>query len=710
MDHKEDKKQRKDLHDHHHEGHDHHHEGHDHNHHEHHHLEAHGKHHKDHHEEHGHDHHGGHGHHDHHHHGDFKKIFLTSLPIGLIIMWISPLMGIKIPFPFQYTFKYSDIVALVLSLMLIVYGGKPFSLGAFHELKAKSPGMMALVSMGLGVSFLYSAYAIIMRYVTTLYYMDFLFEFASLVLIMLLGHWIEMVALGKAGDAKASLAKLLPKEVNVIDSEGHVKQIALKELKIGDRIQAQAGESIAADGIVLSGESRVDESLLTGESKPVIKQKGDVVIGGSINQHGLLIIEVTEVGEKSFLSQVTKLVEMAENQPSRAEDMAKRVAGLLFYIALFVAVIAWIIWWIIADLESGVNVAVATLVIACPHALGLAIPLVVSRSTSIGAKSGLLIKDRNVYNLTTKADIMILDKTGTLTTGVFSVLQLDLLDDEIKADEAIGLLSGLEQGSSHPIATSIINYAKEKNIKPIKFNQISVLSGIGLEGRIGKDLYKLISQKAYGKDIKINETLGATISILIKNEQAIAAIYLGDQLKPSSKSFIQNLKNKGIKPIMATGDNELAAKEVANKLDITYLANQTPKDKYELVSSYKEKGHIVIMVGDGINDAPSLALADAGVAIGAGTQVAIDSADVILTNSEPGDIEAFIDLSFKTHRKMNENLIWGAGYNFIAIPIAAGILAPIGFILSPALGATLMSLSTIIVALNAITLNIKKKV
>lgn len=662
-----------------------------------------------HHDHHGHDeHHGHHGHHgDHAHHGDFKKIFLISLPIGLLIMWISPIMGLNIPFPFQYTFKYSDVLALLLSSVLLIYGGKPFFLGAIDEFKQKAPGMMALVSMGLGISFIYSVFTIISRYTTGIHHMDFLFEFASLLLIMLLGHWIEMVALGKAGDAKASLAKLLPKQAKRILDDGSIESVAITDLNIGDTILVPAGENIAADGVVLKGSSRVNESLLTGETKPVLKEAGDFVIGGSTNELGSLEIRVEKLGKLSFLSQVQTLISDAENQGSRAEDAAKKVAGYLFYIALIAAVIAFVVWTSLENINTGISFAVTALVIACPHALGLAIPLVVSRSTSIAAKSGLLIKDRQAYYLTTKADIMILDKTGTLTTGEFKVLQIDELDKSYSKKDLIALLYGIEIGSTHPIAQSIINFAKEKQVEPQKFDETKVLTGIGIEGKIGKDTYQLVSLKGYQGSIKYNDKLSATMSVLTKNNTAIGIVYLGDDLKQTSQHLINLLKRRGIKPIMATGDNESSAKIVAEKLGIDYKANQSPKDKYELIKSYKEAGKIVMMVGDGINDAPSLKMADVGIAIGAGTQVAIDSADVILTNSEPGDIEAFIKLSISTNLKMNQNLLWGAGYNFLAIPLAAGILAPLGLILSPSLGAILMSLSTIIVALNAMTLKVK---
>ena len=661
----------------------------------------------EHHDHHGHEHHDHGGGHHHHHHGNFKEIFFKSLPIGLIIMLMSPLMGLTdrglIEFP------YSDIVVVILSTILLVYGGKPFFEGAVHEFKQKEPGMMALVSMGVGVSYLYSVYAVISRYATGNHLMDFFMEFASLILIMLLGHWLEMKALGNASDARQSLAELLPKEATVMNENNQAVTKPINELEIGDIIRVQAGENIPADGIIQRGESRINEALLTGESKPVLRSEGDEVIGGSTNGSNQLLVKVTEVGESSFIQQVQHLVTQAQGQPSRAENMANKIASYLFYIALAAAIIAFFAWLYIADLQTAITYTVTTLVIACPHALGLAIPLVVARSTSLGANRGLLVKDREVYELTSKADYMVLDKTGTLTTGEFNVLDTQILDDSLSNEEFLGLLAGIESGSSHPIAQSIVNYVDSQDIEPFNFDDTSVISGEGVKGNYQGKEYQLISQKAFKENLDINSPAGATVSILTLDGKALGSVALGDELKPASKELMQILKDNNITPIMATGDNESAAKEVAGELGIEYHANMTPQAKYDLVESFKNKGNTVIMVGDGVNDAPSLALADVGVAIGAGTQVAIDSADVVLTQSDPGDIEDFIELSIKTHRKMNQNLAWGAGYNFFAIPLAAGVLAPIGFSLSPAVGAILMSASTVIVAFNALTLNLDNK-
>ena len=651
--------------------------------------------------------HGAMGGHAHHHHGSFKDIFLKSLPLGIAILLITPLMGIQLPF--QIIFPYADVVAAVLATILYIFGGKPFLMGAKDEFNSKVPGMMSLITLGITVSYAYSVYAVAARYVTGEPVMDFFFEFTTLILIMLLGHWIEMKALGEAGNAQKALAELVPKDAHVVLEDDSIETRPVADLQVGDLIRVQAGENVPADGTIQRGESRVNEALVTGESKPIEKNPGDEVIGGSTNGDGVLYVEIKQTGDKSFISQVQTLISQAQSQPSRAENLAQKVAGWLFYIAVIAALIALVIWMVIADVPTAVIFTVTTLVIACPHALGLAIPLVTARSTSLGASRGLLVKDRDALELTTNADVMVLDKTGTLTTGEFKVLDVELFNDKYTKDEIVALLSGIEGGSSHPIAQSIISYAEQQGIRPVSFDSIDVMSGAGVEGQANGHRYQLISQKAYGRNLDMDIPKGATISVLVENDEAIGAVALGDELKPTSKDLIQALKKNKIQPIMATGDNEKAAQGAAEILGIDYLANQSPQDKYELVEKLKAEGKKVIMVGDGVNDAPSLALADVGIAIGAGTQVALDSADLILTQSDPGDIASFIELAQKTTRKMKENLVWGAGYNFIAIPIAAGILAPIGITLSPAVAAVLMSLSTVIVAINAMTLKLEPK-
>ena len=532
--------------------------------------------------------HGAMGGHAHHHHGSFKDIFLKSLPLGIAILLITPLMGIQLPF--QIIFPYADVVAAVLATILYIFGGKPFLMGAKDEFNSKVPGMMSLITLGITVSYAYSVYAVAARYVTGEPVMDFFFEFTTLILIMLLGHWIEMKALGEAGNAQKALAELVPKDAHVVLEDDSIETRPVADLQVGDLIRVQAGENVPADGTIQRGESRVNEALVTGESKPIEKNPGDEVIGGSTNGDGVLYVEIKQTGDKSFISQVQTLISQAQSQPSRAENLAQKVAGWLFYIAVIAALIALVIWMVIADVPTAVIFTVTTLVIACPHALGLAIPLVTARSTSLGASRGLLVKDRDALELTTNADVMVLDKTGTLTTGEFKVLDVELFNDKYTKDEIVALLSGIEGGSSHPIAQSIISYAEQQGIRPVSFDSIDVMSGAGVEGQANGHRYQLISQKAYGRNLDMDIPKGATISVLVENDEAIGAVALGDELKPTSKDLIQALKKNKIHPIMATGDNEKAAQGAAEILGIDYLANQSPQDKYELVEKLKAEG------------------------------------------------------------------------------------------------------------------------
>lgn len=510
--------------------------------------------------------HGAMGGHAHHHHGSFKEIFLKSLPLGIAILLITPLMEIQLPF--QIIFPYADVVAAVLATILYIFGGKPFLMGAKDEFNSKAPGMMSLITLGITVSYAYSVYAVAARYVTGEHVMDFFFEFTTLILIMLLGHWIEMKALGEAGDAQKSLAELVPKDAHVVLEDDSIETRPVADLQVGDLIRVQAGENVPADGTIQRGESRVNEALVTGESKPIEKNPGDEVIGGSTNGGGVLYVEIKQTGDKSFISQVQTLISQAQSQPSRTENLAQKVAGWLFYIAVIVALITFVIWMVIADVPTAVIFTVTTLVIACPHALGLAIPLVTARSTSLGASRGLLVKDRYALELTTNADVMVLDKTGTLTTGEFKVLDVELLNDKYTKDEIVALLSGIEGGSSHPIAQSIISYAEQQEIRPVSFDSIDVISGAGVEGQANGHRYQLISQKAYERNLDMDIPKGATLSVLVENDEAIGAVALGDELKPTSKALIQALKKNKIQPIMATGDNEKAAQGTAEILGI----------------------------------------------------------------------------------------------------------------------------------------------
>lgn len=649
------------------------------------------------------------------HAAHYKKRLINSLFIGLPILFIAPMMDIELFF--QFTFMYSEWVTLVLATILFFYGGKPFFAGALEEFKAKEPAMMMLVTLGISVAYFYSVYAIIANEILMIddKVMDFFFELASLILIMLLGHYLEMRALASAGDALDKIAKLLPDTATLI-KDNHEEKVQLNQVKKGDIVVVKAGESIPIDGEIIEGKSSINESLVTGESKAVEKKVGDEVIGGSINDYGTIQIEVTALSDEGYLSKIMDLVQSAEAEKSNVETLADKVAKYLFYIALITAIIALIYWTLDTDLSLGVERMVTVLVIACPHALGLAIPLVISRSTALAAQHGLLIKSKDALQLANEIDVMMLDKTGTLTEGNFEVIKVVSNNDDYSEAEVLKYIYTLEKSSSHPIALSIIDYAKEQEVEAYESSNHENISGVGLKANVDDQEIMIVNVK-YLKDNNIEykqETYdelvqdGYTISYLLIDNKNKGLIVLGDEVKDDAKDLIKALRDLNIETIMLTGDNESAAKVVAESLKLDkYYGSLLPADKERIVREYQDKGFKVAMVGDGVNDAPSLVRADVGIAIGAGIDVAIDSAEIILVKSQPKDIVQLLTLAKNTQRKMNENLIWGAGYNFIAIPLAAGILAGIGFILSPAIGAILMSLSTIIVAINAILLKVE---
>jgi Cu2+-exporting ATPase len=595
----------------------------------------------------------------------------------------------------------------------------PFLKGAKMELEMKNPGMMMLISLGISVAYFYSVYAFVANNFlhSSVHIMDFFWELATLILIMLLGHWIEMNAISNAGNALQKMAELLPNLATVIKEDGSTEEVALQEVMVGQKVLVKAGEKVPTDGEILEGQTSINESMITGESKDVIKKVHDKVIGGSVNGSGAITIEVTGTGESGYLSQVMELVGSAQNEKSRVESLSDKVAKWLFYIALTVGIVAFIVWFILTkDINIALERMVTVLIIACPHALGLAIPLVTARSTSLGAQNGLLVKDRQALEVAKKVDIIMMDKTGTLTEGNFAVNEFESFSQDYTKEEVLSLMAALEQTSSHPLAVGVLNKMEELGLSIPKASDVTNLPGIGMEGLVeGKDV-KIVSISYMNQhDLPFNEkefnelsSQGNSVSFLLVNHETIGLIAQGDQIKPDSKEMINELKAQGIKPVMLTGDNKQVANVVAKQLGIeTVHAELMPEDKEKIVKEYKEQGLVVMMVGDGVNDAPGLARADIGVAIGAGTDVAIDSADVILVKSNPFDILHFLSLSKNTQRKMVQNLWWGAGYNIVAIPLAAGILASVGVILSPAVGAVLMSFSTVIVAINAMLLKIK---
>ncbi|MGW7899875.1 heavy metal translocating P-type ATPase [Staphylococcus shinii] len=667
-----------------------------------------------------HDHHEAYSHHnghEHHHHGNFKVKFFVSLIFAIPIIILSPMMGVKLPF--QFTFPGSEWVVLILGTILFFYGGKPFLSGGKDEIVAKKPGMMTLVALGISVAYIYSLYAFYMNNISSTpgHTMDFFWELATLILIMLLGHWIEMNAVGNAGDALKKMAELLPNSAIKIMDNNKREEVKISDIMIDDIVEVKAGESIPTDGMIVHGQTSIDESLVTGESKKIQKNQNDSVIGGSINGSGTIQMKVTAVGEDGYLSQVMGLVHQAQNDKSRAELLSDKVAGYLFYFAISVGVISFIVWMLIQnDVDFALERLVTVLVIACPHALGLAIPLVTARSTSIGAHNGLIIKNRESVETAQYIDYVMMDKTGTLTEGNFSVNYYESFKDDLSNDTILSLFASLESQSNHPLATGIVDFAKSKNISYASPQEVNNISGIGLEGSIDSKKYKITNisyldkyKFEYDNDLFVElAQQGNSISYLIDEQQVIGIIAQGDQIKESSKQMVADLLSRNITPVMLTGDNNEVANAVAKELGISDVhAQLMPEDKESIIQDYQSNGKKVMMVGDGINDAPSLIRADIGIAIGAGTDVAVDSGDIILVKSNPSDIIHFLTLSNNTMRKMVQNLWWGAGYNIVAVPLAAGVLAFIGLILSPAVGAILMSLSTIIVAINAFTLKLK---
>ncbi|QYN59596.1 cadmium-translocating P-type ATPase [Lactobacillus panisapium] len=643
------------------------------------------------------------------HMGNLKQKFWISVILSLPILFLAPAMGVHLPF--QFSFPGSEWVVVIFATILFVYGGEPFLKGAYYELKSKKPEMMTLISLGITTAYVYSLYAFIQNDLLNSknHIMDFFWELATLILIMLLGHWIEMTSVMNASSSVNDLAKLLPDKVHV-QRDGQTSDVAINEVQKDATIIVKPGESIPLDGIILNGTSDINESLVTGESNDVTRKKDDKVIGGSVNGSNALTIKVTNSANSGFLANVNKLVQSSQMNKSKLQTLADQVSGWLFYAALIIGIIALIVWTSINGIADGLERMVTVLVIACPHALGLAIPLVNAKSTSIGAKNGLLIRNRNVISVSSKINYLLMDKTGTLTEGKFQVRKCDSLNESVSPIEALKLIASIEQDSTHPIAKSILQYAHEKQIELLPLSESKNISGKGVSGVLSGKEYLLVNEKAAREIITNFPTIDVadyTTSYLIQDKTLIGYVAVGDQVKSSASSLIKQIKQLNITPVMLTGDNKKVADSIAKKLGITEVYSELmPEDKQEIVAKLQSEGNKVMMVGDGINDAPSLAKADIGVAIGAGTDVAVDSADVVLVNSEPTDIISFLKLAQNTQKKTVQNLWWGAGYNIIALPLAAGILAPWGIILAPAVGAILMSLSTVIVAINAETLHI----
>ncbi len=659
------------------------------------------------HKSHGHDHgsHGGHGHHD---HGNmvagFKKKFFISLIITIPILALSPMiqdfMGV------DWRFTGDMYILFALSSVVFFYGGWPFIIGGIRELKDKNPGMMMLIALAITIAYGYSTMVVFGWVGNQLFW-----ELATLVDIMLLGHWIEMRSVMGASNALEQLVKLMPNEAHRLDDNDEVRDVPLSELKNNDRVLVKPGEKIPVDGTIMDGKSAIDESMLTGESVPVEKFEGDEVIGGSVNNEGSLTIQVEKTGEESYLSQVITMVKEAQESKSRTQDLTNRAAKWLFYLALVAGFATLFIWLLLGhSLDVAIERMVTVMVITCPHALGLAAPLVIAVSTAISAKKGLLIRNRANFEGARNLNAVVFDKTGTLTKGEFGVTNI-VPSKGYNEDEILSFAASLEQNSEHPIATGIVKFSEERKVKLGKVTDFESITGKGIQGKVNGKKVSVVSpgyvnnhHLSYDQQL-FNEMSeeGKTVVFVLLEDELTGMIALADMVRETAKEAIASLKENGVRSIMLTGDNQKVANWVAKQLDIDEVyAEVLPDDKANQVKKIKEeKGWKVAMTGDGVNDAPALATADLGIAIGAGTDVAMETADVVLVRSNPKDVVALMELSKKTYRKMVQNLWWAIGYNIFAIPLAAGVLAPLGIVLSPAVGAVLMSLSTVIVAINA---------
>nr|WP_238389682.1 heavy metal translocating P-type ATPase [Virgibacillus sp. MSP4-1] len=565
--------------------------------------------------------------------------------------------------------------------------------------------MMTLIALAITIAYGYST-MVVFGWEGS----QFFWELATLVDIMLLGHWIEMKSVMGASNALEQLVKLMPNEAHRLDENNEVEDVPLSALQNHDRVLVKPGEKIPVDGTIIEGKSAIDESMLTGESVPVEKSDGDEVIGGSVNKEGSLTLQVEKTGEESYLSQVITLVKEAQESKSRTQDLTNRAAKWLFYLALTAGFVTLFIWLFLGySFDVAVERMVTVMVITCPHALGLAAPLVVAVSTSISAKNGLLIRNRANFEGARNLNAVVFDKTGTLTKGEFGVT--DIIPGEgYKEEEILKLAASIEQNSEHPIATGIVKETNEKDIELGSVTDFESITGKGIQGYVDGKKVNVVSpgyvnnnNLSYDQQVfdKMSEE-GKTVVFVLLEDQLMGMIALADIVRDTAKEAIAALKDKGVHSIMLTGDNQNVANWVAGQLGIDEVyAEVLPDDKANQVKRIKEKGWKVAMTGDGVNDAPALATADLGIAIGAGTDVAMETADVVLVKSNPNDVVALMNLSRKTYRKMVQNLWWATGYNIFAIPLAAGVLAPIGIVLSPAVGAVLMSLSTIIVAINA---------
>ncbi len=641
---------------------------------------------------------------------DFKRRFWVSLTVMIPIMVLSPM--IQMFLGVDWRFPGDSYVLLALSTFLFFYGGWPFLKGAKDELKRRSPAMMTLIALAIIVAYVYSAATVF-----GVQGSDFFWELASLIVIMLLGHWIEMRSVMGASKALEELARLMPENAHMIMDNDETMDMPVSSLKTGQAVLVKPGEKIPIDGVVYEGGSEVNEAMITGEAVPVEKGKGDEVIGGSVNGDGILKFKVSHVGDETFLSQVIRLVRDAQASKSNTQRLADRAAKWLFYIALVTGVITFVSWMSIeGNLNFAVTRAVTVIIICCPHALGLAMPLVTSVSTSLAAKNGLLIRNRAAFENARNLDTVVFDKTGTLTEGSFGVT--DIQADCVSQDELLAIAASVEANSEHPIARGIVEAGKDRKLASLRVTDYQNLTGEGLRATVDGQPVKIVSpgylkREGVAFDEKAYSSLakeGKTVVFILRDNKLLGFIALSDVVRPTAKEAVDELKQMDVTSIMLTGDNQRAADYAARQLDISKVfAEVLPGDKASKIDALHRDGRRVAMTGDGVNDAPSLAKADLGIAIGAGTSVAIETADVILVKSNPLDVVSILKLSRATFKKMVQNLIWATAYNVVALPLAAGVLYYQGVVISPAAGAVLMSLSTIIVAINARLLKLPKK-
>ncbi|WP_214708555.1 MULTISPECIES: heavy metal translocating P-type ATPase [unclassified Exiguobacterium] len=639
---------------------------------------------------------------------EYKRRFFVSLGLTIPILILSDM--IQEWAGFELTFTYEKQTLFVLATIVYVYGGWPFLKGSIDELRQRNPGMMMLIGLAISVAYFYSV-AIVFGYG---HGHDFFWELATLIVIMLLGHWIEMRSIMGASNALQQLVRLLPSVAHRINGSD-IEDVPVSALAAGDLILVKPGEQIPVDGELLKGRTTVDESMLTGESMPVEKETGDVVIAGSINQEGSMTISTTSTGESTYLSKVIDLVKEAQESKSKTQNLANRAAKLLFYVAVGAGVLTFVIWLALGySVSMAVERMVTVMVISCPHALGLASPLVVAVSTSLSAKRGLLIRNRTQFEEARHLDAVIFDKTGTLTQGDFGVTDIEAASSYTN-DEVLRLAAAVETASQHPLARGILREAEERGLTLPEVVDFASITGVGLEGRVNGAHVQVVSPRFIREhELSIDETAfdqlsaaGKTVVFTIRDGESVGMIALADMVRDEAKETVRALRERGVRSIMLTGDNRKVANWVASQLHIDEVyAEVLPDDKSRQVQTVQADGSKVAMVGDGINDAPALAQADVGIAIGSGTDVAVETADIVLVRSSPKDVLSILDLSRNTYNKMIQNLWWAAGYNIVAIPLAAGVLAPLGLLLSPAVGAVLMSLSTVIVALNARTLKL----